>query len=196
MKNLISIIALVLFCGLAVLAQEVQPQVKPSPDVPMKEPDFIGEAYLLKADGSFVQLDKEIGDFTSGISWSHNSFNALSLKIDGGNAQSRFTSNEPLQLVVRAVDNNSDPLAIISIYKLKASKKKRTFLLGEDNSGTLMKSRTNSKGMIRFSGQKYGTSSYLITLKDLEAGEYGIIVSNPNNRDEKRVIVSCFGIDK
>lgn len=195
MKNIVSIIAVVLFCGLAVFAQ-VQPQVKPSPDAQAKEPEFIGEAYLLKADGSFVQLDKEIGDFTSGISWSSNSFNAHKLQIDGGSAQSRFASSEPLQLVIRAVDNNSDPLAIISVYKFKTSKKKRSFLLGEDNSGTLMKSRTNSKGMIRFIGKKYGTSSYLINLKDLEPGEYGIIVSNPNSRDEKRVIVSCFGIDK
>ena len=86
MKNLISIIALVLFCGLTVFVQEVQPQVKSSPGVPTKEPEFVGEAYLLKADGTFVQLDKEIGDFTSGISWSNNSWNALSLKINGGSA--------------------------------------------------------------------------------------------------------------
>jgi len=191
MKNLISVIALVLFCGLAVFAQDVQSQEKPT-----KEPEFIGEVYSLKSDGTFVQLDKEIGDFTSGISWSSNSFNALTLKIEGGSAKTRFPSNEPLQLVVRAVDNNSDPLSIISIYKFKANKNKRTFLLGKDNSGTLLKSKTNSKGIIRFTGKKYGISSYLITLNDLEAGEYGIVVSNPNSRDEKRTIVSCFGIDK
>lgn len=193
MKKLLPLFILIF--AFSVSAQ-VQPQVSPSPDAQTKEPEFIGEAYVLKTDGSFIQLDKEIGDFTSGISWSSNSFNALSLKISGGSAKSRFPSNEPLQLVVRAVDNNSDPLAVISIYKLKAGKNKRTFLLGKDNSGTLMKSSTNSKGMIRFSGKKYGASSYLITLNDLESGEYGIIVSNPNSRDEKRVIVSCFGIDK
>jgi len=178
------------------ISAQVQPQVKTSPDASTKEPEFIGEAYLLKPDGSFIQLDKEIGDYTSGISWAKNSFNALSLKINGGSAQSRFPSSQPVQLVVRAVDNNSDPLSIISIYKFKANKNKRTFLLGKDNSGTLMKSSTNSKGLIRFSGKKYGASSYLITLTDLESGEYGIVVSNPNSRDEKRTIVSCFGIDQ
>lgn len=162
----------------------------------VSEPDFVGEAYLLKADGSHVQLDKEIGDFTSGISWSSNSFNALSLEIAGGSAQSRLSSNEPLQLVIRAVDNQSDPLTIISIYKFKAKKKTRSIVISEDNSGTLMKSRTKSKDMVRFSGKKYGSSSYIITLKDLELGEYGIVVSNPNSRDEKRVVVSCFAIDK
>lgn len=160
----------------------------------VSEPEFIGESYLLRTDGTYVQLDKEIGDFTSGISWSSNSWNALSLEIIGGRAKSRFSSGEPLQLVVRAVDNNSDPLTIISIFKFK-EKKKRSVVISEDNSGTLMKSRTNSKDMIRFSGKKYGMSSYLIALQDLKVGEYGIVVTNPNNRDEKRVVVSCFGID-
>lgn len=160
------------------------------------EPDFIGEAYFLKTDGTYTLLDKEIGDFTSGVSWSSNSWNALSLEINGGKSQTRFTLDVPMQIVVRAVDNNSDPLTIVSIYKFKAKKKTRSVVLSEDNSGTLMKSRTNSKDMIRFSGKKYGTSSYLINLKDLKEGEYGIIVSNPNNKDEKKVIVSCFAIDK
>jgi hypothetical protein len=159
------------------------------------EPGFIGEAYVLKTDGTHSPLDKEIGDFTSGVSWTHNSWNAMSLEVVGGTAQSRFKSNEPVNLIVRAVDNNSDPLTIISIYKFKAKSKSRSVLLGKDNSGTWLKSRTNSKDLIRFSGRKYATSSYLIALKDLPPGEYGIIVSNPNNRDEKRVVVSCFGID-
>lgn len=160
-----------------------------------REPDFIGEAYLLKNDSSTVSLDKEIADYTAGVSWSSNSWNALSIEILEGKAQTRFTSGEPLQIVVRAVDNNSDPLTIISIYKFKAKKKKRTVVLSEDNSGTLMKSRTNSKDMVRFNGKKFGESSYLIELKNLKPGEYGIIVSNPNNRDEKRTVVSCFGVD-
>lgn len=162
----------------------------------VNEPEFIGESYLLKSDRTVVQLDKEFGDFTSGVSWSSNSWNALSLVVAGGAAKTRGNASEPLQLVVRAVDNNSDPLTIISIFKFNAKKKKRSVLISKDNSGTLLKSRTNSKDLVRFSGKKYGTSSYLITLEDLKAGEYGIVVSNPNTRDEKRVVVSCFGVDE
>jgi len=161
-----------------------------------KEPDFIGEAYLLEGENEHSQLDKEIGEFSSGMSFSSNSWNALSLEIQGGQSQTRIQKGVPIKLVVRAVDNNSDPLTIISIYKFKATKKKRKVVLSEDNSGTLMKSRTHTKDMVRFNGKKYGQSSYLINLNDLEPGEYGIIVANPNNRDEKRTIVSCFAIDK
>ena len=159
------------------------------------EPEFIGEGYFLKSDGGAVPLDKEIADFKSGVSWAHNSWDAFSLEVTGGQAKTRFRSGDPLRLVVRAVDNNSDPLTIVSIYRLKAKKNSRTVLISKDNSGTVMKSRTNSKDLIRFSGKKYGASSYLIALTDLPAGEYGIVVANPNNRDEKRVVVSCFGID-
>jgi len=161
----------------------------------VSEPDFIGEAYLFKNDSTTVSLDKEIGDYTAGMSWSSNSWNALSLEIREGKAQTRFPSSEQLKIVVRAVDNNSDPLTIISIYKFKAKSSKRTVVLSEEKSGTLMKSRTNSKDMVRFNGKKIGTASYIIELKNLKPGEYGIIVSNPNNRDEKRTVVSCFGID-
>lgn len=182
MRKAILLSITILILGLGVSGQEV-------------EPEYIGEAYVLTADGSSVNLDKEIGDFTSGISWAHNSWNALNLEVAGGKAQRRFVAGEPLQLVVRAVDNNSDPLTIISIYKLKAKSKKRLVLISKDNSGTLMKSKTNSKDLIRFSGKKYGKSSYLISLTDLAKGEYGIVVSNPNSRDEKRVVVSCFAID-
>ncbi len=159
------------------------------------EPEYIGEAYSLKADGAFVKLEKEIGGFSSGVSWSSNSWNALNLEVAGGSSSTRFPANQPLQLVIRAIDNNSDPLTIVSIYKLKSKGKKRTVLLSTDNSGTFLKSRTNSKGLIKFEGKKYGKSSYLITLKDLEAGEYGIVVANPNTRDEKRTVVSCFAIE-
>jgi ribosomal protein S6E (S10) len=161
----------------------------------VSEPDFIGESFVMKTDGTYSQLDKAIGDFTSGMSFSSNSFNALSLEIAGGRAQARFPVSQTLSLIVKAVDNNSDPLSIVSIYKFKESKNKRSVLISKDNSGTLMKSRTNSKDIINFMGKKYGTSSYLITLNNLKSGEYGIVVENPNSNDEKKVIVSCFAID-
>lgn len=162
----------------------------------IKEPEFIGESIMLITDSSYISLDKEIGDFTSGISWSANSFDALTLEVSGNKAQSRVLSSAPIQLIVRAVDNNSDPLSIVRIYKLKVKSKKRSVLISENNAGTLMKSRTNSKDEVRFLGKKYGENSYLLTLPALPVGEYGMIVSNPNSKDEKRVVVSCFGVDK
>lgn len=180
-KFLQLVLILILLCPFTLIAQE-------------KEPDFIGEAYLLDKQGEYVQLDKETAAFTRGMSWKANSWSALSLEIIGGKAQTRITQST-VKLIVRAVDNNSDPSSIITIYRLKAKKKKRMTVLSEDNSGTLMKSRTHIKNQISFQGKKYASSSYLLTINNIEPGEYGIIVANPNNIDEKKIIVSCFGVD-
>jgi hypothetical protein len=187
MKRKLNLLALVL---VTILSINIKSSAQES------EPDFIGETHLIYAGDEYTQLDKEIGEFSSGMSFSSNSWNALSLEIQGGKSQTRIQKGKDIKLVVRAVDNNSDPLTIISIYKFKEKRKKRKVVLSEDNSGTLMKSRTHTKDMVRFNGEKYGKSSYLITLKNLKPGEYGIIVANPNNRDEKKTIVSCFAIDK
>lgn len=101
-----------------------------------------------------------------------------------------------VRLVVRAVDNNSDPLSVVSIFKFNAKKKKRTAILLVDRSETLLASRTYSKNQVRFEGEKYGNSSYLLYLNDLKEGEYGIMVVNPNNQDEKIEVVSCFSVVK
>ena len=160
------------------------------------EPEFIGEVYWEKEDGSYVKLGKEIGAYTSGISWKSNSWNALAIELTGKNAKTRVPVGESIKLIIRAVDSNSDPISIISIYRFDARKKKRKTVIAEDNSGTLMKSRTHTKNQLVFSGKKYGTSSYMILIDDVPAGEYGIVISNPNSVDEKRTIVSCFGVDK
>ena len=36
----------------------------------VREPDYVGEAYLLKNDSSIILLDKEIADYTTGVYWS------------------------------------------------------------------------------------------------------------------------------
>ena len=159
------------------------------------EPDFIGEAYLLNEQGENMPLDKEIAAYTEGVSWKANSWNALSLEVTGSKAQTRVAQERSVKLVVRAMDNNSDPLSIITIYRLRSKRKKRITVLSEDNSGTLMKSRTHTKNQLSFVGKKYGSSSYLLTINGIESGEYGIVVSNPNNVDEKRTVISCFGVD-
>lgn len=164
------------------LAQEVQ------------EPDFIGES-LLVLDQTTVPLDKEYARFKSGVSFAHNSWNARSLYIDGKAANCR-TKEGNINLIVKAADNNSDPMSVIIIYKLKSNTKRRTVTLSADNSDQLFhSSKTFTKDMMKYSGKKYGESSYLITT-NLKAGEYAILVKNPNNVDEKSAVLSCIGVDK
>lgn len=160
------------------------------------EPEFVGEAYWVKGEGDFVKLGKEFGAYTEGISWKSNSWDALSLELTGPNANLRIPADENIRIIIRGVDNSSDPLSIIKVIKFDAKKKKRSTVLSEDNSGTLMKSRTNVKNQMMFDGKKHGSSSYMISLDALQKGEYGVIISNPNSVDQKRTVVACFGVDE
>lgn len=161
----------------------------------VSEPVFIGEAYRMNNDSTVVSLDKELTFFTAGASLTANSWNALSVEIPGRMAKTRFTSSELLKVIVRAFDNNYDPGVVISVYKFKTRRNSRRVVLSEDNSGTLLKSGFNTKNLVQFDGKKMGKSSYLIELKNLVPGEYGIIVANPGQPNNTRAIILCFGID-
>ena len=160
-----------------------------------QEPDFIGEV-LIKADSSnFVKMSKQMGGFASGMSWSSNSWYARSLELPGAKAETRVPFGTTIQLIVKAVDNESDPMSIIKIFAFKRKHSKRCTILSQHNEGTLLKSKNHTEDLLNFSAKKYGKSSYLIEITGIKKGEYGIIVSNPNGVDKKSVVVSCFGVD-
>lgn len=167
-----------------------------SSNAQIQEPKYIGEAILLTSDSTFVKLDKEFAQFRTGISWSTNAWEALFLKIESGKSSVRLPKGSSAKILVKAADNNSDPMSIITIYKFKAKKNKRETMLARSNEGTTGSSYNVTKNMIPFNGEQYGEKSYLIELDNLTPGEYGIVVNNPNSIDEKRTIVSCFAVDK
>lgn len=160
------------------------------------EPNFSGEAVMIMPDSTSKKLDKEFAQFRTGISLSTNAWSALYLKIESGRASLRIPNGSQPTIVVKAADNNSDPMSIISIYKFNAKKNKRETMIARSNENSTGSSYNVTKNLIAFSGEKYGGSSYIIELPKLEPGEYGIIVANPNGYDQKRTVVSCFAVDK
>ncbi len=47
-----------------------------------------------------------------------------------------------------------------------------------------------------FNAKKYGKDSYYVVVDNMEAGEYGIYVTNPNEKDEKNsLVIATFGVD-
>ncbi|WP_279063244.1 hypothetical protein [Alistipes finegoldii] len=75
---------------------------------------------------------------------------------------------------------------------MKSTKKNRSAVISAVGSFAV---QSNTMEYLPFSAEKYGESSYRLTFGEQPEGEYGIIVSNPNNVDEKMVIVSTFAID-
>lgn len=109
--------------------------------------------------------------------------------MEGGSASVRFDAAQPIALIVRAKDNKADPMSIVRVFRMKSTKKNRSAVISAVGSFSV---NSNTMDYLRFSAEKYGESSYRLTFDERPAGEYGIIVSNPNNVDEKMVIVSAF----
>ena len=173
--------------ALLLLAGATQAQTIPETT---PEPEFIGEIVTVRPDGTVAKLEKQSVQMRTRANASAVIFGIGKAKtkliIEGPKAGVRLTAGQPASFIVRAVDNATDPMSIIK-------KDKRMAEMASVSSFGSVKS--NKLERLSFTGRKFGESSYLITLDETPAGEYGITVSNPNNLDEKQVIVSTFAID-
>ena len=160
------------------------------------EPEFEGEVVGVFPDGSSKKLEKHnvrmrtgAGVYIAGFAASKSKTKVL---VEGGSASVRFDAAQPIALIVRAKDNKADPMSIVRVFRMKSTKKNRSAVSSAVGAFSV---NSNTMDYLRFSAEKYGESSYRLTFDERPAGEYGIIVSNPNNVDEKMVIVSAFAID-
>lgn len=187
MKTIVLSSFCILFSCLSVFAQE-----------PVSEPDFIGEVIMVKPDNTTESLEKSTVQITTKAGASLYIVGIGKVKtrinIDGCCARVRVNKDDDFKLIIRAVDNNTDPISIISIFEFEKKGKIRRAELS--SSSTFGGVSNNNLEPIEFTAKKYGESSYLITLENKSAGEYGIIVRNPNTLDEKTTIVTTFGIDE
>ncbi len=166
--------------------------------VTVAEPEFAEQVLVLTSDSEGTLLPRESGAIKTKA--------AASLYLTGiGKVKSRITLNGPTsqvkvantgvtRLIVRAIDNNTDPKSFISVFKFEAKSKKRQAQIAEV--GTFTGSSVNSLSNIDFNAKKYGESSYLIVIDGLDSGEYGILLGDPNNLTEKNQFkVTTFAIE-
>lgn len=153
------------------------------------EPDFEGEVLAVLNDTSAVLLEKvnaqvKITDQLMGP--------VKKIDVVGRKSPIRLKQGK-LQLIVRSVDNNTDPMAIIRVFKFTERKTRKATI--EKQNEITGKISYNQYDYVPFTGKKYGQSSYLLTINNISTGEYGITLNNPYTVDEKMLIVSCFGVD-
>lgn len=169
--------------------------VAQTPEIP--EPDFIGEVVTILPDGSVSKLEKETVQMRTRANASAQIFGVGKAKtkliIESPEAAVRLKGDGDIRFIVKAVDNATDPISIINVFRFESNSKRRLAELASVSSFGSVKS--NKLERLRFEAEKYGEKSYLLTLLDKPAGEFGITVSNPNNRDEKATIVSTFAIE-
>lgn len=179
------IIFLSLFLAFSLNAQNVE------------EPDFVGECIVVKGDNSTVLLEKSTSQIKTAVGASVFIVGIGSAKskivIDGCCSNNKFKTSDDFKIIVKAVDNNTDPMAIVKVFRFESTKKNRKAEIASVN--TFGTSKSNNLIYLPFTAKKYGKSSYIITLKEKPVGEFGITVSNPNNLDEKSTVVSSFSIE-
>ncbi len=160
------------------------------------EPEFEGEVVAVFPDGSARKLEKHNVRIKTGASVYIAGFAANKQKtkvvIDGSAAGVRMDGSQPIELIVRAKDNKADPMSIVRVFRMKATPKNRSAVISAVGTFNV---QTNTLEFLPFEAKKYGESSYRLFFDKRPTGEYGVIVSNPNNVDEKQVIVSTFAID-
>lgn len=55
---------------------------------------------------------------------------------------------------------------------------------------------SNNLSSVEYKAKKYGESSYYIVLEDLTAGEYGIVIGDPNHENTKNAMkVTTFTVE-
>ncbi len=162
----------------------------------IQEPEFVGEVLLVRGDKSTELLEKSTSQVrevaSTGLMMTGIGKVRSQIQIDGCCAETKIKKNENVEFIIKNIDNNTDPMSIIRIFKFEPKKKvRRAEMASVSNFGS---AKSNNLAYVGFKGKKYGTSSYIITLNKKEAGEYGITISNPNAVDEKATIVSSFAI--
>ena len=177
--------------ALLLLAGAAQAQTIPETT---PEPEFIGQTLAVLPDDTTEQLVQEsltprhrssTGQKLFGIGRDH----IEEMTLNGTQARNRFRKDDGIAFIVRVPDNGIDPMSVISVFRFKVKKKKRVAEYA--SVGTFGDRQRNTLERQPFTSRRFGVSSYLIVLRDVEPGEYGITVDALGSLN-----VSTFGVDE
>jgi len=179
MKKVFLSLFLSVLCAATVSAQKVT----------VEEPEFAEEILLLTSDSSGVKLARESATVKSKASASLYLTGIGKVKsrltVHGTTSLSSVKGGRTTRLIVKAEDNKTDPNSFINIFKFEIKGNERRYQLAE--AGTLSKTESNNLSSVEYKAKKYGESSYLLVLEDLQPGEYGIVIGDPNSANTKNM---------
>lgn len=183
---------------LLILSSIVCFQANAQSNVTVEEPEFSGQVVYVKSNTEGKILPKENAQIKTKAGASLYLVGIGSVKsrihLKGNSAATRIPSQPQTMFIVRAVDNKTDPLEIINFVKFDIKGKERRAEVAKSNS--FGGESSNNLKRLDFNAKKYGQDSYLVVLDNVEPGEYGVYVTNPNEKDEKNsLIIATFGVD-
>ena len=178
---------LLLACCACIRSQAQTPEAAAAPEpsvtrtdstLTFPEPEFIGQALAIRPDNRTEQLVQE------SLAPRHRSSTGQKLFGIGKNHIDEMTlkgAQSPVRL------RKSDGIAFI--IRVPDTKKMR--IAGYASVGTFADQQRNTLERQPFTSRRFGSSSYLIILKGVETGEYGITVDALGSLN-----VSTFGVDE
>ena len=204
-----NIITLLCFINLVLLAFKL---LTPSS---IKEPEFINSYCIMTSDDSFESLPREIGTIkrhenivsnaTGGVGNVYSSVTTAGelagskgkdIVLEGGHSSYVVPKDmKTISLVIKAKDNELDPMGLYRIVRFNGSKKDRRIQWMEFSQPLLGSEKAQKSGYVNFIAHKYGEQSYTLTFpeKEMIPGEYGIFLSTVNGT---AIPVGTFSIPK
>ena len=182
-----------------------------------KEPEFVNSYCILTSESSLEILPTEIGTINS---YQNNSpklssvvdkvspkqsvamdsipsTNEMDIVLKGPHSSYVIPKDmKTISLVIKAKDNESDPMELYRIVRFNASKKDRRIQWMEFSPTLLGSEKAQKSGYVNFVAHKYGSQSYILTLPENEMipGEYGIFFLSIINATA--IPVGTFSISK
>lgn len=179
------------------------------------EPEFINSYCIMTSDDAFVVLPKENGTIKShqkivsnatggvgNVSSSVTTAGALAgtkgmdIVLEGGHSSYVVPKDmKTISLVIKAKDNDIDPMELYRIVRFNGSKKDRCIQWMEFSPALLGSEKAQKSGYVNFIAHKYGEQSYILTFpeKEMIPGEYGIFLSAVNGTT---IPIGSFSISK
>ena len=178
------LVALMLFIYLAGMAQSF-------------EPKWVGEVVVLQCENDTVSIPTEKANVQIKISKSAGLLLVgignvrQKVSIKGPKSTTQLKYGNPIHLVVKCKDNESDPSSFIQVVKFEEKKKERKAEIASVNwVGNISE---GNMVFVPYEADSYGKSSYILKIEPVE-GEFGVTVLNPNDKDEKVALFYCFGV--
>lgn len=87
------------------------------------------------------------------------------INVEGSSSKIKVAQGDDFQIIVKAVDNQSDPMSIINVFQFDVSKSARKAEMA--SLATFGGQNNNKLKLVEYTAKKYGENSYILTEVEL-----------------------------
>jgi len=164
-----------------------------SAQVSAAEPEFVNTIVHLTKENMTVILERQKAQVKTSSNASTYIIGIGKTKaigvVKGEKSDVRLSKADTLKFIARVKDNNEDPFEVITFAKFEVNPKKNVRYVEIGKVEAFKGPEDGDINRITFQAVKFGTQSYLITVKNLEPGEYMMTLK------DARATAQMFGVD-